>query len=70
MKSPEESKNLTSSTQRKPDHDPQLRAGPKQTETNLGAQEQIDQVKPTIPHGSLVSHAVPASPSAETHIYS
>ena len=44
MKNPEESKNLTSSTQRKPDHDPQVRAGPlKQTENNLGAQEQIDQ---------------------------
>lgn len=50
MKSPEDSKSLTSSTQCKPDHDPQVRAGP--TETSLGvslintkqnAQEQIGQ---------------------------
>lgn len=58
MKSPEESKNLTSSTQRKPDHDPQLRAGPKQTETNLGAQEQIDQGTNCLTASVLFNHCI------------
>lgn len=58
MKSPEESKNLTSSTQRKPDHDPQMRAGPKQTETNLGAQEQIDQGTNCLTASVLFNHCI------------
>ena len=58
MKSTEESKNLTSSTQRKPDHDPQLRAGPKQTETNLGAQEQIDQGTNCLTASVLFNHCI------------
>lgn len=57
MKSPEESKNLTSSTQRKPDHDPQMRAGPK-TETNLGAQEQIDQGTNCLTASVLFNHCI------------
>ena len=58
MKSPQESKNLTSSTQRKTDRDPQVRAGPKHTETNLGAQEQIDQGTNCLTASVLFNHCI------------